>query len=554
MHRRLTALAFFISFCLVGCGGTPHASGDPRDVAAVAPIATSPEVGPIDSSDQANKEQAQLFDTYLQQQLPPPQIALLQEDCEKHPNDSIFCYGLLNKDRLEKLVESSNKVVIPRSGPAVHAKFNRGKIKNWLELRFASIGSLIRGISSARPSELTKLLSQATKENSCPNNIAIAAATSREELLPERASPKEIARLYQKGGDCITKDPTSRESLLTRAGLFYYLDKKYEQAEALFLQASQTKTTYVGRAMYWLYRSRQARGHKIAAKAALEQLKARYPFSFHTLVALTATNQDPGDILLRKENSHVTRSKQHPTMNPLIEEVEILRQYGYKESASKVLKWAIADSLEAEPEVRLYLAELKPDDENYRSKITLLSDVLYKNPQLISRQTMELYFPKVLFPIFAQNTTGLDPYLLLSVARQESAFDPGAVSVANARGLLQLNVSTGKHYQNAPPANLFNPSENVRIAAMYLTDLLKKSNGQIHLALAAYNAGENRVSAWTTRYATDEPILFIDLIPYRETRDYVASILRNYYWYKRIHQNESPATNKQLFNLDVTKN
>ncbi len=545
-------MGIFLVLALFGCGESPPATGE-RDLAAIAPAASAPDVVPIDDAELTQKEQAELFDTYLKDGLSPPETEAIVEDCEKNTSDSIFCYGLVNRDRLEKLVETSNKIVTPRSGITVRPRFSHGKLKNWLELRFASVGSLIRGIQTARPSELSKLYTAAMKENGCPNNIAVAIATSREDLLPDRAQPSEIAKLYQKGGDCLTKDPANQESLLTRGGLFYFLDKKYELAEPLFRKASQAQTAYVGRALYWLYRTRIARGHKIQAQTTLEELKKRYPFSFHALVALTANNLDPGDILLKTEGHELTRSKQHPDMNPLIEEVEILRKYGYKESASRVLKWAVADSKEAEPEVRLYLAELKPDDENYRSKITLLSDVLYKNPQLISRQTMELYFPKVLFPIFAQNTTGLDPYLLLSVARQESAFDPSAVSSAHARGLLQLNVATGKHYQNAPPPNLFDPNDNVRIAAMYLTDLLKRSNGQIHLALAAYNSGESHVSAWTARYATNEPILFIDLIPYRETRDYVASVLRNYYWYRRIHLNSSPSTEKELFNMNLTQ-
>jgi len=551
MQYLISSTILALSLLLFGCGGTPV---DPRDVANSAPAANAPEVAPIDSSEISIKDQATLFDDYLQKQMPPPEIQVLLEDCTEQPSDSVFCYGLLNKERLETLVASGAKSIVGRTGAVVKARFKLGKIKNWLELRFAPVGALIHGLAATRPSELQRLYLLASKEKGCPNNMAIAIATSREELLPERTTARDIGKLYQKGGDCITKDPANRESLLTRAGLFYFLGEKYDTAEGLFLQASEQKTTYVGRALYWLYRSRLARGHKAPAKSALEQLKAKYPFSFHTLVALTANNQDPGDILLKSEAPALTRSKQFPTVNALIEEVEILQKYGFHDSASKVLKWAVADSQEAEPEIRLYLAELKPDDENYRSKITLLSDVLYKNPQLISRQTMELYFPKVLFPIFAHNTTGLDPYLLLSVARQESAFDPSAVSHTDARGLLQLNVATGKHYQNAPPPNLFDPNENVRIAAMYLTDLLKKSNGQIHLALAAYNAGENHVSAWTTRYTTDEPILMIDLIPYRETRDYVASVLRNYYWYRRIHQNDSPALLKELFNTDVTKN
>jgi soluble lytic murein transglycosylase len=55
-------------------------------------------------------------------------------------------------------------------------------------------------------------------------------------------------------------------------------------------------------------------------------------------------------------------------------------------------------------------------------------------------------------------------------------------------------------------------------------------------ALAAYNAGPNKVEEWKKRYDTQDPMLFIDLIPYNETRTYVAKVLRNHYWYSALYE------------------
>ena len=221
-------------------------------------------------------------------------------------------------------------------------------------------------------------------------------------------------------------------------------------------------------------------------------------------------------------------------MNSLIEQVEVLHHYGFEQSAARVLDWAVADSQGVEPELKIYLAELKKEQGDYVSKITLLSDVLYNHPSLISRQTMEQYFPKTYFPIFEKHASGIDPYFLLAIARRESAFNTRAVSSANARGLLQVMPETRKKLKIE--GDLLDPDSNVAIGARYIQELLKMVNGQVHLAVAAYNAGPHRVNTWVIRYQVTEPVLFIDLIPFRETREYVASVLRNYYWYRRIHE------------------
>ncbi len=64
---------------------------------------------------------------------------------------------------------------------------------------------------------------------------------------------------------------------------------------------------------------------------------------------------------------------------------------------------------------------------------------------------------------------------------------------------------------------------------------MDRYKGNAALTVAAYNAGEDPVDRWLARYPTDDPILFIDLIPYRETRDYVGYVLTNYHWYYRTY-------------------
>lgn len=491
------------------------------------------------------------FARFLKKQLPQKELDALLEQCSNRPDENAFCFSVANYERLENNLKKARRGKVVRS-KRIRPKIVKGEIANWDDLRTASLNSLLKGINASSPGEIRKLDEKAQAETSCPNNVAAALAASYEDDLPERVTPLDLAKLYEKGGKCPAKEPADQETLLTRAGLFYFLAQSYSEAEGMFAKASAIENAYTGRSLYWLFRARSALKDKDGAQTAVEKLRARYPFSFHTLVAMSTSNLDPGDILKRTASLAVKRSQTYPDINRLIEQVELLRRIDQRDAAGKVLSWAIAEAQDAEPELRLYLAELKTDMSDYRLRISLLSEVLYKFPTLVTRETMDLYFPKVYFPILEKNSSGIDPYFLLSVARQESAFNVRAVSTAKAKGLLQIVPKTGRRFWSQKKMDLTDPDTNVQIGARYLQELLRKMNGQVHFALAAYNAGENRIAIWETRYQTTEPVLFIDLIPYRETREYVAAILRNYFWYRRIHA--PVGGDKKVFDLNITKN
>jgi len=135
---------------------------------------------------------------------------------------------------------------------------------------------------------------------------------------------------------------------------------------------------------------------------------------------------------------------------------------------------------------------------------------------------------------------GLDPYLVASLIRQESEFNPAAVSRANAVGLMQLLPRTGKlvarqeklHYN---PSQLFTPAVNVQLGTRYFRGTVDHFGGSIEYALAAYNAGDDRVEEWLGQGKYRDPQEFIESIPFTETREYVQAILRNANVYKQIY-------------------
>ena len=136
---------------------------------------------------------------------------------------------------------------------------------------------------------------------------------------------------------------------------------------------------------------------------------------------------------------------------------------------------------------------------------------------------------------------GLDPYLVASLIRQESEFNPLAVSRANAVGLMQLLPKTGKvvahqvDLKRYNPTQLFTPAVNLQLGTRYFRGMVDKFGGSFENALAAYNAGSDRVEEWMGQGKYRDSAEFVESIPFTETREYVQAIMRNASVYKQLY-------------------
>ena len=136
---------------------------------------------------------------------------------------------------------------------------------------------------------------------------------------------------------------------------------------------------------------------------------------------------------------------------------------------------------------------------------------------------------------------GLDPYLVASLIRQESEFNAGVVSHANAYGLMQLLPSVGKsmakkdEMKRFDTKQLLDPSVNMELGTTNLKQVLDRFGGQVEYALAAYNAGDRPVRQWLASNDYKDVPEFVESIPYTETRDYVQAILRNREMYRALY-------------------
>lgn len=158
---------------------------------------------------------------------------------------------------------------------------------------------------------------------------------------------------------------------------------------------------------------------------------------------------------------------------------------------------------------------------------------LSDHPQLMSPSLAGLLFPVRYWKEITENSKSVDPILVKSLIRQESAFNPSAKSRVRASGLMQLMHSTAKMFGINHPKQLLMPEKNIQAGSEFLAQLIRDFDS-VELALAAYNAGPAIVRQWQKRYPTQNKELFIEMIPYAETRQYVRLIKRNYRIYQSL--------------------
>jgi soluble lytic murein transglycosylase len=153
--------------------------------------------------------------------------------------------------------------------------------------------------------------------------------------------------------------------------------------------------------------------------------------------------------------------------------------------------------------------------------------------KLTHQDDLSLKFPTTYQqPVATQaKINNLQPALLFAVIRQESLFQPSAISVAGARGLMQLMPSTAKFMANKLNVSvpyldkLHDPNVNIHLGSAYLNSLLQSYKDYPVLAIASYNAGPTRVKSWLPTKSAKPMDIWVETIPYQETREYVKYVV-----------------------------
>ncbi len=170
--------------------------------------------------------------------------------------------------------------------------------------------------------------------------------------------------------------------------------------------------------------------------------------------------------------------------------------------------------------------------------LEILINIINDKHISISKQNI-----KYRFPIYYKNNISkinkkIEPSIILSLIKQESAFNPKAKSPKGALGLMQVILPTAKMInKKITRKKLKTPKTNLKIGIGYLDKLIKKYNGSLVMALIAYNAGQGNLKKWDKLYRLNKEnnyLLFIETIPFKETKKYVKLIYRNIFYYKLL--------------------
>ena len=175
-------------------------------------------------------------------------------------------------------------------------------------------------------------------------------------------------------------------------------------------------------------------------------------------------------------------------------------------------------------------------------------------PLIPSGDMLEMLFPDP-YPaeVSARSMDAkLDPWLVTSLIKQESGFRASVISSSGALGLMQLMPFTALDtVKDLRLSTLKEPAKNIEVGVKYFQGLMEKYEGNPAFALAAYNAGPHRVAKWRKEGMISWSMIdWIEAIPFKETRDYVTSILRNRYWYQ-VRKNQPVDKITELKGLTV---
>jgi soluble lytic murein transglycosylase len=193
----------------------------------------------------------------------------------------------------------------------------------------------------------------------------------------------------------------------------------------------------------------------------------------------------------------------------------------------------------ASSEFLYFLAHLSHIAGSHITSFSVLSELIDRaSSSVFSTEALKIIFPTPYWDTIQNQskTLEIDPILIISLTKQESAFEPVIGSSVGAQGLMQIMPATAIETEpSLERSKLSEPETNIRVGSKYLKKMIQRFDGNIAFALAAYNAGPTAVDRWIKEKKADKGIFeFIEQIPYPETQNYVGSIIKNYYWYAKL--------------------
>jgi hypothetical protein len=475
--------------------------------------------------------------------LTPDEFEKWKSSCISKPDSDDFCPLIQGKDpsefvETEEEVKEEPGVEAPLSSTAKEAMaaWKAGDFSALKRMGPSPIYRSLRPIKDWSSLELAAkhVLSEGKSANCDNPAVATALAQKAEMFLPDRKYRDIAFSLYEKVIGCQVTEHSSRAKF--RYSLLKIEDGDCKTADPILEKLyGQNDLEYIARSLYWRGRCATMRGDRLRADVFKQRLLKESPLSYHSIISNRVEMAKLARVIGTNEPTVFFRSHTQPKLNQWVRAIEGLVAVGADEIARRVIVKTVDVLQKTEPEVRLYIGTLAFRVGDPISQFRLLSTVFRDEPRLISQTTLRLFYPMKNLPLIRKYSSETDPFFVAALIRQESGFNAGAHSRVGAMGLMQLMPSTARRIERTSKRSLMLPETNIRIGTKYIGHLVNRYDRDAELALAAYNAGPERVDDWTKRYPTTDRMLFLDLIPYKETRDYVALIGRNFYWYHTLY-------------------
>ncbi len=298
----------------------------------------------------------------------------------------------------------------------------------------------------------------------------------------------------------------------------------------------------ISRVAYWRGRAAAAMGDDEAAREHYRAAGA-HPITYYGQLAL----EELGETRLplrRPEGLDLAAARERLEDVPAARALAFLHEAGLSDRTIP-LYWGLGDTLD-DPALVAALGEAAAERGDARGLLALGRAAVSRGLPL------DVYaYPTLGIPPFEPATDAVDPALVYAIARQESAFHPQAVSHAGARGLMQLMPATARATAQrfglsyAPERLLSDPSYNATLGSAHLAELIERWGGSYILVFAAYNAGGGAVTRWIERFGDPrgggiDPIDWMEMISFPETRNYVQRVMENYQVYRRLLHEDRP--------------
>jgi len=306
---------------------------------------------------------------------------------------------------------------------------------------------------------------------------------------------------------------------------------------------------YLSNSLFWTAKIDARRGDVAGRDAALHELERLYPYSYFSYRAraiigepMLAPNEIADGNIFPDVDAQLAAANE-----PRLDAVRELAWLGLYREATREMK-SIAAANPANLGMQFMLADLyvqggEPFSANNVLQRKFRQFVRHGGTGIPHR------FWEILFPLNYWETIKseseqrqIDPYLIASIIRQETGFEPTTVSNADAIGIMQIMpaeaASIATQAGLTPPTReqLFDPKVNIAIGVAEFSQKLATEHGNTMLAIAAYNAGEDAVGKWIAQTPLDDEDLFVESIPFAETRLYVKTVSRNRFEYRRIYE------------------